>query len=70
MSDERVDGTVKWFDDRKGFGFIETGSGQDLFVHHTEIQMEGFKKLEDGQAVTCIIADDAKGPKAVDVQPA
>jgi CspA family cold shock protein len=52
MSGERVVGTVKWFNDDKGFGFIEREGGQDVFVHHTAIQMEGFKTLKEGQKVT------------------
>jgi len=52
MSGERVVGTVKWFNDDKGFGFIEHEGGQDVFVHHTAIQMEGFKTLKEGQKVT------------------
>lgn len=45
-------GTVKWFDDAKGFGFIEREDGDDLFVHFSEIQMDGFKTLDEGQAVS------------------
>ena len=51
MSDEKVTGTVKWFNDNKGFGFIEQEDGPDVFVHHTSIQMDGFKTLRDGQNV-------------------
>ena len=52
MSDEKVTGTVKWFNDNKGFGFIEQEDGPDVFVHHTSIQMDGFKTLKEGQKVT------------------
>ena len=51
MSGERVTGTVKWFNDDKGFGFVEQEGGQDVFVHHSAIQMEGFKTLKEGQKV-------------------
>ena len=51
MSD-RVSGTVKWFNDSKGFGFIEQEGGGDVFVHHSAIQADGFKSLKEGQAVT------------------
>ncbi len=49
MSDAKVTGTVKWFNDNKGFGFIEQEGGPDVFVHHTSIQMDGFKTLKEGQ---------------------
>ena len=63
-----VRGTVKWFDDRKGYGFIEPDDGsKDIFVHHTAIQMEGFKTLQDGEEVEFEIEQDARGPKAVNV---
>lgn len=67
---DRVQGTVKWFDPKKGFGFIAGDDGQDLFVHHTAIQMEGFKTLSDGQRITCMVTEGegTKGPMAVDVQ--
>ena len=48
----QVNGTVKWFNSEKGFGFIEQENGEDIFVHHSAIQMEGFKTLKEGQPVT------------------
>ena len=67
MSGERVKGTVKWFNDDKGFGFIEHEGGQDVFVHHSAIQMEGFKTLKEGQAVTMEVTQGQKGPHAENV---
>ncbi len=64
MSGDRVEGTVKWFNDDKGFGFIEREGGQDVFVHHSAIQMEGFKTLKEGQAVTMEVSQGQKGPQA------
>jgi CspA family cold shock protein len=60
-------GTVKWFDDKKGFGFIENDDGGDIFVHHTGIQGSGFKTLSDGERVSFDIEQGEKGPKAVNV---
>ena len=60
-------GTVKWFNDDKGFGFIEREGGQDVFVHHTAIQMEGFKTLKEGQKVTMEVTQGQKGPQAENV---
>ena len=57
-------GTVKWFNESKGFGFIEQESGEDLFVHFSEIQGEGFKTLYEGDEVEFEIIEDAKGLKA------
>ena len=57
-------GTVKWFNDSKGFGFIGQESGDDVFVHHSAIQMEGFKTLYEGDAVEFELIEDAKGLKA------
>jgi CspA family cold shock protein len=61
---ERETGTVKWFDDAKGFGFIQRDSGADVFVHHTAIQGEGFKSLAEGQKVEFTVVQGQKGPAA------
>ena len=69
MSDVK-EGTVKWFNNAKGFGFIEpSGGGKDLFVHMSEIQMEGFKTLRDGQNVEFTEGSSDKGPCATNVVP-
>ncbi|MDV2503517.1 MAG: cold-shock protein [bacterium] len=60
-------GQVKWFDEGKGFGFIEREDGPDVFVHFSSIQGEGFKTLAEGQAVEFEIVEDEKGLKAVNV---
>jgi CspA family cold shock protein len=67
MAGERVTGTVKWFNDDKGFGFIEREGGQDVFVHHSAIQMEGFKTLKEGQKVSMEVTQGQKGPQAENV---
>ncbi len=63
-----AEGTVKWFSDQKGYGFIEQADGQDLFVHHTGINASGFKTLNEGQRVRFEIESNEKGPKAKDVE--
>ena len=62
-------GTVKWFNDAKGFGFITRENGPDLFVHHTEIKVEGFRSLSEGQRVEFEIAQGPKGLQAKNVRP-
>ena len=63
-----VQGKVKWFNAEKGFGFIEVEGQDDVFVHFSAIQGEGFKSLEEGQEVTFEIEDGARGPPAANVQ--
>ena len=63
-------GTVKWFNDTKGFGFITSDDGTDVFVHQSDIAIEGFRSLAEGQAVTFEVAQGDKGPKATNVQKA
>ena len=60
-------GTVKWFNDAKGFGFISRESGGDVFVHHTAIQGEGYKSLDEGQKVEFKVVKGPKGDQATDV---
>jgi len=64
---ERITGTVKWFNDDKGFGFIEREGGEDVFVHFSSIRGEGFKSLQEGQAVEFTLGQGQKGPQALDV---
>ncbi len=67
---EQVEGTVKWFNDEKGFGFIEQESGKDVFVHYSAISGSGRKSLHEGQKVTMEVTMGAKGPQAENVMPA
>jgi CspA family cold shock protein len=60
-------GTVKWFNDNKGFGFIQQEDGPDIFVHFSEIQGEGFKTLNEGDVVEFEIVEGERGPKATNV---
>ncbi len=62
-----ANGIVKWFNDKKGFGFIEQEDGPDVFVHHSEINADGFKVLKEGEQVTFDIEQGEKGPRAVNV---
>jgi len=65
-----MQGTVKWFSDEKGYGFITPDDGgKDLFVHHSEVKMEGFRKLAEGQAVSFDVGQGKKGPCATNVVP-
>jgi CspA family cold shock protein len=64
-----LEGTVKWFDERKGYGFITSESGTDVFVHFSAIQEEGFKTLSEGQRVKFEVTDGPRGEQATNVQP-
>ncbi len=65
---ERLTGTVKWFDSKKGYGFITADNGQDVFVHYTGINGQGFRTLEEGERVSFSITQSEKGLKAVNVE--
>lgn len=64
---ERETGTVKWFNETKGFGFIQREQGEDVFVHYSSIRGDGFKSLTEGQKVEFILGQGQKGPQANDV---
>jgi cold shock protein len=61
-------GTVKWFDSAKGYGFIQTEQGNDVFVHYSGIAKKGFRVLNEGQEVSFEITEGKKGPQAIDVE--
>jgi CspA family cold shock protein len=63
-------GTVKWFNDAKGYGFISQEGGEDVFVHHTAIQMDGFRSLKEGERVEFEVAQGPKGLQAANVRKA
>ena len=63
-----MEGRVKWFNDKKGFGFIETDDQGDVFVHYSNIQADGFRTLKELERVTFEVEDTAKGPQAVNVK--
>ena len=65
-----ANGIVKWFSDKKGFGFIEQENGTDIFVHYSAINMDGFKTIAEGDRVTFDIEDSDRGPAAKNVQKA
>jgi CspA family cold shock protein len=65
-----VKGTVKWFNDKKGYGFLSREDGEDVFVHYSAIEKGGFKTLREGQSVEFEIQDGPKGPQAVNVKEA
>jgi len=64
-----IEGTVKWFNDSKGFGFLSQEGGPDVFVHHSEIRAEGFKTLSEGDKVSFEVTESPKGPRAANVTP-
>lgn len=62
-----MNGTIKWFNNQKGYGFITDEDGKDVFVHYSGLVMEGFKSIEEGAAVEFEISDGEKGPQAINV---
>jgi CspA family cold shock protein len=68
MGSQRVVGTVKWFNDAKGYGFLAQDGGKDVFVHHSAIVAEGFRSLAEGDKVEFSIEQGPKGPSAVNVR--
>jgi CspA family cold shock protein len=68
MADERETGTVKWFNESKGYGFLARDEGGDIFVHYSGIEGSGYRILEEGQRVEFTVGEGLKGPAAVNVQ--
>jgi CspA family cold shock protein len=68
MSQQRTTGTVKWFNDQKGFGFLAVEGGKDVFVHHSAIESQGFRSLTEGDRVEFSIENGPKGPSAANVR--
>jgi CspA family cold shock protein len=68
MSQQRTVGTVKWFNDQKGFGFLAVEGGKDVFVHHSAIESSGFRSLTEGDRVEFTIENGPKGPSAANVR--
>lgn len=66
---EKETGTVKWFNDAKGYGFISRDAGEDVFVHHSAIQTQGFRSLHENQRVEFTVEQGPKGPRAANVTP-
>lgn len=64
---EKEQGTVKWFNGAKGYGFIERDSGEDVFVHYSAILQDGYRSLEEGQRVEFVVTQGEKGPQASEV---
>lgn len=65
---EATNGVVKWFNNAKGYGFIQRDEGADVFVHHTDIEMDGYRTLEEGEQVEFVLIDAEKGPRAQQVR--
>jgi len=68
MSQQRLTGTVKWFNDQKGFGFLAVEGGKDVFVHHSAIEAAGFRSLAEGDHVEFTLEQTPKGPAAANVR--
>jgi CspA family cold shock protein len=68
MEEKMAEGTVKWFNDAKGFGFIEQDNGPDVFVHFSEVQGDGFKSLAEGDRVSFDVTEGQKGPQSSNVR--